>query len=219
EGLNPKGTARNIRIDFGLQGSGLSYALTLDGLSLDGFKGVPMVRHAAGELLGYERGLQFDLNAQEMTVAFPDVFNDRWQLPYAQGVLQAWFSPNYFGVRGRNLRAEVGGTRAAGGFAMSRPQDREGQRLLLLLRADSVDVAQAQRFVPYRLPQALQDWLLTAPLGGVLKDARLAYQGQFLDEPGELGRRLALAATLTDGRLRYHPDWPEVHGLDGALRV
>ncbi len=217
--LDIHGSARDVRASYGLDGAGLRYAMMLDQVAMEGYKGVPTVRGAAGELFGYQQGLQVNLNAQGVGLAFPDVFTGDWTLPYAQGVLQAWFSPGYFGVRGLNLRGETDGTRAAGAFAMSRPPDREGQRLALLLSAGQMPVAQAQQFVPYKLPDQLKSWLLTAPRGGVLEDARLAYQGQFQEEPGELGRRIELTARIRDGAVRYHPDWPEVSGVSGGLTV
>lgn len=218
-GLNIGGNAHNVRARYGFDGSGLAYALTLDALAMDGFKGVPMVRGAAGELIGYGRGLQFNLNAQGLDLAFPEIFTGEWRLPYAQGSVQAWFSPDYFGIRGRNLRGEALGSRAAGGFAMSRPPDREGQRLLLLISTDRMGIAEAQQFIPYRLPEGLKRWLEEAPRAGTLYSARLAYQGQFQEEPGELARRLALTSRIRDGRFRYQAEWPEVSSLDGALLV
>ena len=217
-GLNVRGTAHNLRAAYSTDG-GLAYAMTVDDLSLDGYKGVPTVRQAGGELFGHGRGLQFQLNAHDMDIAFPDIFRGDWSLPYAQGTLQLWFSPQYFGLRGLNLRAEALGSRAAGGFAMSRPPDREGQRLLLLVSTDRIGMAEAQQFVPYKLPDGLQSWLLSAPRAGTLHDARLAYQGQFQDEPGELGRRLALSSGIRDGRIRYQSDWPEVSAVDGRLAI
>lgn len=218
-GLNIRGNAHNVRFRYGLDGTGLAYAMTLDDAAIDGFKGVPTVRGGGGELLGYERGLLLNVNAQDMTLALPEMFTDEWPLPYAQGAVQAWFGTDYFGVRGTNLRAETAGARAAGGFAMSRPPDREGQRLALLISTDRIDVAQAGQFVPYKLPDGLRGWLESAPRGGVLSDARVAYQGQFQDEPGELGRRLELAARVRDGHVRYHDDWPGVTDLAGDLAV
>jgi len=218
-GLNIRGSAYNVRARYGFDGSGFAYALTLDALALDAFKGVPMMRGAAGELIGYGRGLQFNLNAQELDLAFPDVVTGEWRLPYAQGIVEAWFSPDYFGIRGRNLRGEVAGSRAAGGFAMSRPPDREGQRLLMLISTDRIGIAEAQQFIPYRLDEGLRTWLREAPRAGTLASARLAYQGQFQEKPGELGRRLALTSGIRDGRVRYQTEWPEVSGIDGELLV
>ncbi|MEQ8857320.1 MAG: AsmA-like C-terminal region-containing protein [Pseudomonadales bacterium] len=219
QALNVRGQAYNLRLRYGFGGDGLAYAMTLGGLAVDGYKGVPTVARASGELLGYGRGLQFNLNAQNLTVAFPEVFRDSWNLPYAQGAVQAWFGADYFGIRGLNLRAEALGTRAAGSFAMTRPPDREGQRLLLLVSTDRMGVAEAKQFVPYKLPDGLRNWLDRAPRGGVLEDARIAYQGQFQDRPGELGRRLELDGHVRDAQLRYHPDWPVVTGLTGDFAV
>ncbi len=216
--LNVRGQAHNLRAFYRFSGD-LGYALTLDGLAIDPFKGVPAVADAGGELFGYGQGLQLNLNAQDMSLRFPDLFDGGWQLPYAQGMVQAWFGRDYFGIRGLNLRADAFGSRTAGRFAMTRPQDRAGQRLLLLISTDRMDVAQALRFVPERLPEGLRQWLATGPRGGTLERARLAYQGQFREEPGELGRRMELAAEIRDGRVLYHPDWPEVTGLAARFAV
>ncbi|MFU8816597.1 MAG: YhdP family protein [Pseudomonadales bacterium] len=218
-GLNLRGRAHNLRAYYPFDGVGPSYAMTVDGLQLDAFRGAPAIANAAGELFGHQRGVQLNLNAQDLAFALPDLFHDAWQLPYAQGVLQGWFSRDYFGIRGLSLRVEALGTRAAGGFAISRPADASGQRLLLMIGADRMEVAEAKQFVPYKLPEQLLAWLRDGPRGGELSDARVAYQGQLRLEPGELGRRLELAAEIDRGRVRYHADWPEVTGVRGQLAV
>jgi uncharacterized protein YhdP len=217
--LDIRGRARDVHARVEFAEPRVAYAMRLDELAVNAFKGVPEVRGAAGALLGSGRSLQLDLAAQDLSVAFPDVFADGWHMPYAQGELQAWFGRDYFGIRGSNLRAETLDTQARGSFALSRPVDRRGQRLLLRVETDQIDVATAQRFVPYKLPEALRQWLETAPSAGRLRSARLALQGQLQLDPGELGRRLELAAEVRDGRLRYHPEWPEVSALSGRLTV
>jgi uncharacterized protein (TIGR02099 family) len=217
--LNVRGRAHNLRAFLPLDGGEIGYALTVAGLRLDGYHGVPTVENASGELFGYRRGMQLNLNAQDMAIALPDLFHGRWQLPYAQGILQAWFGSDYFGLRGQNLRAEAFGSRAAGSFALSRPDEPSHQRLLLLIGADRIGVPEAKQFVPYKLPDELRRWIETGPREGTLRDVRLAYQGQFKVQPGEFGRRLEIAATVEEGRVRYHPDWPEVTELAGVLAV
>ncbi|MEQ8482900.1 MAG: AsmA-like C-terminal region-containing protein [Pseudomonadales bacterium] len=219
QALNVRGLATNLRAHVGFDGGNIGYAMRLDGVGLDAHKGVPAVEGAAGELLGTERSLQLVLNAQDLDIAFPDIFTDRWHLPYAQGTLHAWFGGNYFGIRGRGLRAETLETQVRGSFALSRPVDRSGQRLLLTVDTDRIDVATAQRFVPYKLPDGLREWLASAPQGGTLTAASLAMQGQLQNDPGELGRRLELEADVHDAGLRYHPEWPAVTDFSGHLAV
>ncbi|MFW6093415.1 MAG: YhdP family protein [Pseudomonadota bacterium] len=216
--LDVRGRAHNLRA-FHRFGGGTGYALTLDGLALDGYKGVPTVHNAGGELFGYGQGLQLNLNSQDMQVAFPNVFDGRWEVPYAQGIVQLWFERGYFGVRGLNVRADALGSRMAANFAVSRPLERTGQRLALLLDADRVPVARARDFLPRKMPARLRNWLESGPRDGTLLAPRMAYQGQFRERPGELGRRLELAAEVRDARVRYHPEWPEVAGLAGSLAI
>lgn len=217
--LNPRGRAHDLHAFADLDEGGFGYAMTLEDVAIDDYKGSPRVRGGAGRLIGTGRSIQFDVNAEDMGLAFPDLFRDGWELPYAQGSLQTWIGPDYFGLRGLNLRAETLGARAAGGFALSRPPDREGQRLTLVVSTDRLDVAAAQRFVSYKLDDGLRAWLETAPRSGVLRNGTVAYQGQFSEEPGELGRRFELLARVEQGALRYHPDWPLVTELDGMLAV
>jgi uncharacterized protein YhdP len=219
EALQIDGRARNVRAHVRFADAAIGYAMRLDDLRLEAYKGVPGVRGASGDLLGFERGAQLNLNAQDMSLAFPDLFTEGWRLPYARGLLQAWFEPDYFGLRGSNLRAEALDIRARGSFALARPPDRQGQRLLLRVETDRIDVATAQRFVPYKVPDALRTWLADGPREGALLNARLAMQGQIHTEPGELGRRIELGADIAGGRVRYHPDWPEVAEVDGRLAV
>lgn len=218
-GLNVRGRAHNLRAFYPFDGSGPSYALTVDGVRLDAFNGAPSITNAAGELFGHQHGVQLNLNSQDMAFALPDLFHGRWQLPYAQGVLQAWFSREYFGLRGHNMRLEALGSRAAGSFAISRPPDQPGQRLLLLINAEPIGVAEVKQFVPYKLPDRLRAWLEDGPRGGILSDARLAYQGQLKAQPGAFARRLELVAQVEQGQVRYHPDWPEVTDVSGRLAV
>ena len=219
EALDISGRARNLRGYLALDDGSFGYAMALDGLSMEGYKGAPTVRGGAGRLIGTGRALQFDVNAENMSLRFPDLFTDTWQMPYAQGRVQAWIGPEYFGLRGLNLRTETLGARAAGGFALSRPPEREGQRLTLLIGTDRIEVDAIRSFVSYKLDDGLRSWLQTAPRSGVLEAATAAYQGQFSEEPGELGRRFELEASVRDGVVNYHPDWPAVTALDGELAV
>lgn len=219
DALNIGGQARNLRGYLALDDGSFGYAMALDALAVDGYKGVPTLRGGAGRLIGTGRSLQFDVNAEDMALAFPDLFHDTWEMPYAQGRLQAWIGPDYFGLRGLNLRTETLGARAAGGFALSRPPDREGQRLTLLISTDRIAVDAISSFVSYKLDDALRSWLVTAPRSGLLENGTVAYQGQFSEEPGELGRRFELQASVRDGVLNYHPDWPAVTALSGELAV
>jgi len=217
--LNVHAEGKNLRGYLRIPTGEMGYAGTLSGISLDGFQGVPYMRGGAGEVLGFSHGLQLHLKSQDMLLQFPDTFTDKWQLPYVQGVVQAWFGGGYLGLRGLNLRAETMFSRASGGFALARPQERTEQRLTLLINMDAIEIDQARAFVPYKLSPGLAQWLETAPRAGLLTDVRLGLHGESHPERGEFARRVELSSHISDGRVQYSPDWPEVTDLSADVAV
>ena len=212
EALNVRGYARLAPLQIG-------YAATIQDLNLNGYRGSPYIRGGAGEFMGHLRGAQMQLNARSMDTQFPETFHQRWLMDECQGLVQAWFRGKYFGLRGQNLRAEIDGTRVAGGFAVSRPPERYEQRLSVLINLDRTSVQRAKSYVPYKLPAGLPEWIDEGPRSGQLSDVKFAYHGQLHTRPFELGRRVELSARITDGQVRYHQDWPHLLELDGTVAV
>ena len=219
DALNVKAEALNLRGYVHLPTGDIGYATTLAGIELDGHRGVPYVRGGAGELVGYTGGVQVKLKGQDMVMQFPDTFTDKWQMPYMQGVVQGWFGNGYMGLRGRNLRAETLHGRASGGFAISRPEDRREQRLTLLINFDEVEIQAAKTFVPYNLDPGLARWIAQGPRAGLLSETRFGFHGQTHPQAGRLSRRAELTSRISDGRVQYHADWPEVTELTGLVSV
>jgi uncharacterized protein YhdP len=210
--LNVHGFVRIPSFETGL-------SATVRDVSLDGYNGAPWIRGGAGELLGANRSVQLTLNAQDLSVQFPDIFHQRWVMDHLNGHLKAFIGSDYFGLRGTNLRAEINGSRASGGFALSRPNDRYRERLTLLINVDETTVARGKQFIPYRLPAGLPEWLESGPRSGSLEQVAMAYHGQIHTRPFELARRVEFAAQIFDGDVQYHPDWPVVNDLSGRIAV
>ncbi|WP_171093392.1 YhdP family protein [Usitatibacter rugosus] len=64
-----------------------------------------------------------------------------------------------------------------------------------------------------------QKWLDNAIQGGEVKRATFEVNGDLWHFPFRDNKegRFLVEAQLADGRLKYHPDWPEVTGIDAAL--
>ncbi|NIP13593.1 MAG: hypothetical protein GWM88_02150 [Pseudomonadales bacterium] len=218
--LDLQAEALNVRGYYRLPTGESGFAATLADIDLDGYRGAPFMRGAAGELLGHARGLELKLKGEDVLLKFPQTFTDTWQMPYLQGGLQAWFGNGYLGLRGVNLRAETLFSRAAGSFALTRPaNERFEERLSLLIGIDALDTDQAFTFVPYTLDDGLKDWLDRGLKAGLLTRVRFGYHGQQHLKGDELARRVELSARISDGRIAYAPDWPEVHELDADVVV
>jgi len=219
-GLNVQATALNVHAFVRFPDLLTGYVATVRDVSLDGFNGAPWIRGATGELLGANRTIQMSINADDLGVQFPEMFHQRWLMDHLSGRLQAYVSADYFGLKGSNLRAELGGSHASGGFALTRPRDNPyRERLSLLINLDRTTVGEAKEYIPYRLPEGLPEWLDAGPRSGNLFDVAFAYQGQIHTRPFELARRVAFSARIEDGYVQYHPDWPAVSALAGRIGV
>ncbi len=218
--LQVRATALNVHAFVRFPSLETGYLATVRDLAVDGYNGAPWIRGASGELLGANRMVQLAINAENIGVQFPDMFHERWTMEHLSGRLQAFVSAGYFGLKGNNLRAALNGSHVSGGFAVTRPRDaRYRERLSLLLNVDHTTVPRAKQYIPYRLPAGLPEWLESGPRSGELSDVAFAYHGQVHTRPGELARRVAFAARIEAGHVRYHPDWPDVRGLVGHIGV
>lgn len=213
----PGGNLLNLHARVGTEGVG--YAATIDDLRLDSYRGVPWVRDANGEIVGYERGVRLALNSEAMRVGIFDVFTDQWLWEYMRGNLHAWFGDGYVGMRAPYFKLETHGSRFSGSFSLARPAERMDQRVSMLIDADRLSVDQARTYIPYHLSEALRQWLEDGPRSGQLSGLRLAYQGQVHTRPEDRSRRLAVQARLSEGVVRYHSDWPPVTDAEGFIEL
>ena len=215
--LKPDGELLNVHAMYGPEGMG--YAATFDALRTDSYRGVPWVRDAVGEIIGYEQGARMTLNSEALQVGIADVFTDRWRWENMQGNLHAWFGDGYVGMRVPYLRMEARGTRFSGSFSLARPDERMDQRVAILMDGDVLGMVQARTYIPHRLSEGLQQWLHDGPRGGRIVGLRLAYQGQVHTLPNDRARRIEIQGRLSAAEVQYHPDWPVVSEAEGFIEV
>jgi uncharacterized protein YhdP len=210
----------------------VGYALTLDDFNINGYKGVPTIRQGSGSLRGFTtlgtgrpqfdvgHAIRIDFDTRDMGVAFPDQLHANWRLPYARGQLLAWFRRDEFRMRGLDMAAQIGASAITGSVGIARVgKDERDRRVAALGRFDRMTVAEGRDFVPFTLQPRTYEWLTATPAEGIMTNGSVAYQGWFRVPPGVPGRRLEIAGDVADGRIRYHPDWPEVEAFAGPLEI
>ena len=215
--LQPEGELLNVRVALGRDGIG--YAATFAGLGVEAYRGVPWVREAEGEIVGYDQGALLTLNSEALRVGIADVFEDRWRWENTQGNLHIWFSDDYLGLRVPHVRLEAAGTRLSGSFSLARPEQRAEHRVAMLVDGDSLRVEQGRTYIPYHLSEGTRRWLREGPRGGRIVGLRLAYQGQVQSAPDDRSRRLEMRGRVHAGEVRYHPDWPLVSEVEGFVEL
>ena len=216
--LDVSGRAANVH-GYVTTGQQLGFSASLDAVSMQAYKGAPELSNIQGRLWGYGPGMAISLNAADIGVAFPTLYHSGWSVDHAQGFVKAWFNREYLGLRGTHLKARLGDTQVAGGFALSRPPDRFDQRVTLHIGADQADLDTAMSFVPYKIPEDLAAWLADAPRAGRVTDALFTYHGQVRTRAGELARRIDLTAQIHDATVKFDPAWPVARSIDADIHV
>jgi|GEM_PF-539010 len=217
--LAVKGHARDVHGYFDPT-LGVGYIASIEGLSMQGFKGAPRIERGFGRVWGYDQGVAFNLDAPDVTLQFPDLFHNSWEAEGVAGTAKGWFGGGYFALRSERLQARIGGTQVEGSFAVTRPSDRFEQRVSVVLAVDRSELEQARTFIPYKIPQQLEDWLAIGPHAGVLTDATFAYHGHVRLRPNELhARRIELRTHLEEGEVTYVEGWPRLDAVIGDIHV
>lgn len=232
DALAPAATVSDIRLQYAFATRALGYRFDVDDLSLEGYKGVPFLRRASGQVTGVTppldagalaaagHRLRLDVAASDFEVGFPELLADRFDVSSAAGRFTAYVRRGTISLRAPDVDVRFADVHARGGLAISRvgPDERD-RRLAALVAVDAIDVPTARRLVPLKLSPKLYRFLTEAPMDGDVRSARLAYQGQFRAAPEERGRRLEIAGDFANARLQFHPDWPEVTDASGYLEV
>jgi uncharacterized protein YhdP len=193
-------------------------AKVLNGHTL-AFNGVPAVDGADAEIIGYDRGFRISLDADDLEIGFPELFDKHWSASAASGSVDVFFRPGYSAVRGSGLQATTGSVVARGGFVVTNPELVTRKALVLLIESDGATLADAREFVPRTLGEQLRTWLTTAPESGQFGPIDFALQGQNKAQGIDYARRVEIRTTVDSLRLRYHPEWPELSGVGGRLAV
>ena len=218
-GLNVRANIEQLIARYGA--AGLEFWAQADAVSLSAHRGAPSISNSQAEVFGDLQQIALRVTGDAITMQFPELFTNAWDLEDVKGDLMLLFRPGYASVRGENIRAASGGSRISGGFATSRPRARYEQRVSVNLQVDEIGVLAAQQqFVPYKLRDGLRQWLTQAPLAGDFKNIAAAHHGQIHVPSGDMtSRRFELIGDFSDANLRYKDDWPTLNKAAGSLHV
>lgn len=199
---------------------GLEFWAQANEVNLAAYRGSPSITNSQAEIFGDLQQMGIRVSGDTVTMQFPDLFADAWDLESVQGDLMLLFRPGYVSIRGANIQAISGPSRISGGFATSRPQARQEQRVSVSLQVDEMDVLSARSFVPYKLKEDLRQWLTQAPLAGSFRRMAAAHHGQIHVPAGDTtSRRFELVADFSDTQVRYKDGWPTLNAGAGSLHV
>ena len=217
--LRASGVAQNLHL-FVDPELGFGYATEVAAVGFQGYRGVPSLSNASAKIWGDSGNIAMTVQGEDMTMLFPDLFYDAWQLDRAVGELALIVRPGYVALRGENIVAQRGDSTIAGEFATSRPQAKYEQRVAVRVKVDTAGLDDAQSYVPYKLSPGLYNWLKTAPEKGRFDNVELALQSQIHVRPErKFDRRFEMSGDFNSVQVSYLQDWPRISNARGRLRV
>lgn len=219
DGLNVRGNVDAAAL-FYTPEQGFGFAAQTQSVALDAFRGSPSMNNMQADVYGSGLQIAMQVSGQQVTMGFPDVFAETWLFDQVRGQLQLLFRQGYASVRGFDIEAYSGESRIDGGFATSRPDVREDQRITLGLQVDKIQSENTRKYIPKRLSPSLRQWLLQAPETGLLSDAKVAHHGQIhLQADDRTRRRFELMADFDDADVIYAQSWPLLTNAAGSVHV
>lgn len=162
-----------------------------------------------------EAGLQFD---------WPSGFGEVHEVTL-EGEVAAWRQDAGWQVHAPSLRLDGTdyGAELRGGLEFQ--GDGTRPRIDMAARLDEARVPVAKRFwVRHQMPPQAVEWLDAALVGGAVVNGRAVVSGDLDDWPfkaraGQPPAGLFHAeAELVDATLKFQPDWPAAHGMQGRVR-
>ncbi len=225
QALGIKGQLSDLRLQRRHNGGKLGYQADFAEVSMQGFRGVPLLRQGAGRLAGYGSGIKFDVAGPQMTLGFPDIFLEPWELRDFSGSLTLVRAEGALRLVGREVRGNfenfdaVVPNRMLMGFDLHLPPEREAQILSLGIRLNQASLPKAKTFLPTKLGAGVRQWLMRGPQDGVLADVDFAYIGHTRGDQGPQSRRAAMTAQVSDAVVVYHEAWPLVRDITGQLNL
>ncbi|GAA3973124.1 YhdP family protein [Allohahella marinimesophila] len=161
---------------------------------------------------------------EDVGLQFPDLYEESWQLPYAEGRVDWSF---YNGI------TQVWGTR----MTLDRPNEKPGllqaefdllnpdaedqpESLQLAIHMHEADSALVAAFLPTRiLDKALSEWVLDAVQGGQIRRGSYFYSGVVGEAADATNSSSQMAFDVQDGTLKFAEEWPALTELSTRLKI
>jgi uncharacterized protein YhdP len=200
-----------------------SVVAQVENLSVKARKKLPGLLGIDGTVEATQNGAVAWLDTDNFTLDLPKVYREPIEFKKILGQLSASWDANTLFLHNGVFDGEHEEHHANALFGMTIPlfpKTLQGPPLAMYLDVGvpiaSVDVR--RNYVPYRIPQVLQQWLDSSILAGNLSQTGFSWRGGFKAFGSGL-QSMQIAASVTDGDIQFQPDWPEINGFEGTLLV
>ena len=192
-------------------------------LSVQARKKVPGLLGMDGTVVANHMGATAWLDTNDFALDLPQVYRAPIEFKQVLGQLSArWDSNTLYLYRGI-FDGEHESHRANALFGMVIPwvpNSQAGPPLAMYLDVGVPEAAVDVRrnYVPYRIPEVLEQWLDNSILAGHLSQTGFSWRGGFKGFGSGL-QSMQIASGVSDGNIKFQPDWPKIENFEGTLLV
>ncbi len=221
--LQPAGMLRNVHFSleplsddkppvFRLQAD-------LERVAVAGWEGAPEIRGVDGLLQVDQAGGRVDFDSRRMLLSFPELYSDGWLLDRARGVVSWELGSEQVRVDSERLQIWQQGIEGNGRFSLDMPHaDGQQSNFTLMIGMDNSNGALAPLFVPDKIvDKGLYDWLSASIVAGHLNSGGFVFRGAL--ESDAPAPSIQMYFDVTDGTLRYQPEWPVIRASDSFTLI
>ncbi|VUD59909.1 hypothetical protein TDB9533_02798 [Thalassocella blandensis] len=219
-----QGTLKDIQFELTNKESGYFLAkMRLEHGKSNAVMGVPAFDNVGGEI-------EFNLNSGKANIAIddgfsvflPKVYFEPLRFDQASGQI-AWeinLEKRITYITSSLLKVANSDEEGHGYLYLSLPFKKEEgeQEMTLSLGIKETLAANHKRYVPKTVPKHLYNWLDSSIKQGTVKNVRFLYSGSVEKDPYPKPS-IQLYAEVYDGNLVFDPNWPELKGVSGVLRL
>ncbi|MEP4147601.1 MAG: DUF3971 domain-containing protein [Halioglobus sp.] len=219
--LAPRGELSALQVSLGDVSQPLSeWELegNFDRLQVDSWKGAPGVTSGTGYFELSEAGGYVVIDSQQFTMAYPTLYSQPLYYDDFYGTLNlSWDEDALLLHSGLITATAVEGT-AQALFALNIPftKTEVGLEMDLMVGLANSHPIHRVKYIPYTLNESLLNWLSGAVGEGDVEQAGFVWRGSLTPKASDF-RTVQLMLNVANTSLVYHPDWPAVTGLQGAV--
>ena len=222
--LSPQGTLKNLVAVLPLsEPKQWKLSANLAQVSAQAWKGAPAVTQVDGYLQADQQGGLVDLNSLHgFSMHYPLAYKLPMVYSRAQGQVRWSLQPEnnaiYVNSGLLNFSGEDG--EAAAYFHVFAPwiKGSAESEMILQIGLKNSRVKYHEKYVPFTLPDSLENWLTQSIGGGELSDGGFLFRGSLTKGAADK-RSIQLFLNMQNADLNYHPDWPSLSQVDALLTV
>lgn len=223
--LNPEGRLQNLVLSTDLAGYEDGFLLranVADG-AVGAWQGAPAGSGIAGYVeAGATRGFA-ELDSSAFTIHLPRLFTDSWSYDRANARVHWQVGDGFLRVNSGVIDVSNDFIHGHVQFDLYNHLDSRGEReseLTLLIGLMDMDASYKSLYLPtLEKLRGTMDWLDAALQGGNITNSGFAARFSTLrDAPVESGTVLSFY-NVSNGRLKFLPDWPELTAIDAFVSV